>query len=278
MSLKKIDIAAKETVANLRTQKANPDLYKPIDTGIHELNMAIGGMPNKAYIAIGGKEGVGKTAVIMHLMTNLALAGRGKVLHFGLEEVEEETAIRALTRQSATVDRTMIRDLTLEEEHFQELERISKTLERVDLYTEDAIFTMEQIIRVAIEQQAYYVAIDYLQLAADRYGKNEAERLTAISRQIVQARNKYGIGFLVAFQLNEKGSAFGSRSVYKDANLVIQIEEVKDENKEIVPGVLDLVIKKSRISGKLRCTVNFSGAYSRITDVINISVQNMFDD
>ena len=257
-----------ETLAEMRLQQEHPELYRPIKWNITKLDRATGGILEGSYVVIGGKWKSGKTTVAQNIATVLGTAKRGLVLYYLLEEMKKQMAVRSMTRLSPTITRTHIRNVELDEDMFKELDMAANMLDSVNMEVDDGLTRVKDIIATAIERGARWVVIDYFQLLMDPVGRQENERLDAISRMIMEARNKHGITFIVVYQLNDKGKAYGSRAVYRDADMILEISKGEEENTgEEIPGTMFVDVLPGRsCPGGAHVEISFSGAHSRIMD------------
>jgi replicative DNA helicase len=157
---------------------------------------------------------------------------------------------------------------------WHDIEQARASLEDVNLYVDDSVRSAAAIIKAARERGSKYVVVDYLQLLEDKYGHSENERLEFVSRLFIAARNTDKITFIVVYQLNEKGKAHGTRSVYRDADMAIEIKSVDDTVRtDKIDGVVSLVVLPSRIAPSGTGVINlaYSGAHSRITNIAKLS-------
>ena len=266
-----------ETLGELHEWQDHPEQHEPIKTHITRLDKEVGGIVDHSYVVIGGKWKSGKTTVAQHIATILGVSNRGKVMYFLLEEMKRQMAIRSMTRLTPKVTRTIIRDIKITDEAFAELEAAAKMLDQVNMDIDDKLNNVRQIIALAEQEKAAFVVIDYFQLLRDFSGKKEVERLQEISKMIIESRNRSGITYIVVYQLNQKGTAHGSQTLYMDADLIIEISEGKDENTaEEIPGSMWLQVLPSRqCPGGAKFEIAFSGSHSRISDLIKFNPDDM---
>jgi replicative DNA helicase len=266
----KINVIADEVIAETKKKMEHPDEYRPIKTNLDELDKAIGGLVYPAYYVIGGKWKSCKTILAQHLATVLAASSHGRVDYFMLEEIKEQIGLRSLTRLTTSVTRNQFRDLNINAIDWMDITRARSALENVDLWVDDSVRSAAAIIKAARERGSKYVVVDYLQLLEDKYGHSESERLEYVSRLFIAARNTDKITFIVVYQLNEKGKAHGTRSVYRDADMAIEIKSVDDTVRtDKIDGVVSLVVLPSRIAPSGTGVINlaYSGAHSRISNI-----------
>jgi len=267
--LERISDITRNTIDLLKIKQAHPELYRPIPTGLDELDKIIVGIEDATFTVIGGEAKAGKSSFLLHIAGAIAAANRGKVIFYSLEELKDQIGRRSLSKLSMVTSRPMMRKLLLTEANFADMEEQQKKLEKLDLWVDDGITQAEWIINYALETGAKYVFADYLQLMTDRVGKNDGwERYNDISRMFLEARNKHNLTFIISYQIGKSGTAFGTTSIYRDADLVIEVGgKGKDKmlNKE-VPGLLSIRVLPSRICLGGSCNVYFNGDYNRFSN------------
>lgn len=273
-----VSVLGDQFIKGLEEKQKDPEKHRPIRTALHELDRRISGIVEAMYVGIGGPSKVGKTAVAQHVTTVISTVGRGKVGYFMLEEIAAQMAARSLARISPNVDRNMMYNLNVTEEGFLELWKANKMLEQeANLFIGDVYFTADEIIKAARENELKFVTVDYLQLMTDPGIHNESERLASISRKFVKSRNEDGITYIVVYQLNENNKALGSRTIYRDADLLLEVYPTKDdETGATLDGKLDIEVMPSRMCRAAgRVTVDFSGAHSRVSNQVVLDVGTM---
>ena len=231
--------------------------------------------PDHLYLAGKSMIPTHNTTLALQLAMRLASVNRGRVDYFQLEEIKEAMATRALVHGTQHVDRTKIRDLTLGEEDFKDLDKARSMLKNVNLFVEDNEGNAKQICALAKAHKSKFVIVDYLQLMWDNATgqQNESTRLESISRMFIKERNaSVNEGnprtFIIVYQMNEQGKAHGTRTVYKDCDGAIEIVPSEDAEKgEAIEGSIDVHILPGRVwQGGHKISLNFSGAHSLITD------------
>ena len=271
MAPQRVDEITRSVIDEIRRKQEHPELYRPIRTNLEDLDKIIGGITEGIYVVIGGKHKTAKSTLSLHLATVLAASKRGKTSYYSLEELRSQMGTRSLVRLTERTDRTMMRELVLQEEHFEELEAAHKMLTdgKVDLWIEDAEFAAEKIIAASLKDGSKFVVVDYLQLLQSKMARNDDyTRWDAISAQFVRARNEHGICFIVVYQIGDSGKAYATRSVYRDADLIIEVERKTDlvTEKEL-EEFIHVKVRRSRICPAGECDLSFSGAHSRVGNV-----------
>lgn len=271
----RLSIVSRDVIDTLRVHQADPDKYRPIRTNIDELDKKIGGIREAMYVGIGGPAKTGKTAFSQHIAIQLSVANRGKVATFMLEEIAEQMAVRSLTRTSAKVNRSMIFNLELTEDNFESLELAQIEIEKMEFYVGDVYFTADEIIRTCKKEGIKFAIVDYQQLLMDKGSSSESERLNGISRKFVKSRNEDKITYIIVYQLNDDGKQLSSRSINRDADLIIEVSPMIDDRSEKpVPGKMIITVKPSRMCKEAgNIPVDFSGAHSRVTSPASFNTE-----
>lgn len=272
--LERIDVLTERALEDIKHRQEHPELYRPIPSNLEDLDELIGGFLEADYVVIGGKHKVGKSSLLLHIAMAIATSGRGRVDYYSLEEMKRQMAIRALSRQTVATNRTMIRNLTLQPHNIKELEDAHKTIAdaNIDLWVADNIFTPEEMIERAIADGSTtrFIAIDYLQLMMiKKDAEKEYQKWDKISAMMIRARNEYGLGILMTYQIGDNDKAYGTRSVYKDADLLMEVERDIDKITEIEKKESVRVnILRSRICGSGKCELGFDGPHSRVHNYV----------
>ena len=274
-TFKKLGTVLAERYRELQRRQRNPEAYRPIATGLRDLDAIITGFPLPSYIAIAGPEKGAKTATMQHLMSMMSNAERGSSCIFSIEEMLFQWADRFFASLT-TVERGKIRDLKLTEEDFAEFKAIYKVMKNQDLALTSEVLTAEGIIKESVAKGFRIIGVDGVQLLMDFPRMLEKERLERISRMFLDARNKYGLTIITTWQLNEEGKVHGSRQSGKDADLNLKLSPVMDLQDKPVPGRVALNITSSRISAAndKDIELKFSGAHSRIGNLGTFDVKH----
>jgi replicative DNA helicase len=175
-----------------------------------------------------------------------------------------------LTRGTEHANRTKIRDLTLTAQDMVELERSADELDLIELYMEDRVFDGKKMIRLALANGAEVIIVDTYNLMDDKGSLNEALRQTEIARRFIQARNDLGLTIIVVYQLNDDGKQLSSRNLYRDCDLVIEVEQPEDPttNKPMTGFMtLEVIVNRNGPAGA-KAEVAVSPAHSRLEEVV----------
>ena len=197
-----------------------------VPTGFKKFDEKLGGLSPSNLIIGAARPGMGKTALILNMIENIAIKAQRPVGFFSLEMSRSEIMDRLL---SGITDVPIIRlrngDLT-EQEILLLKERVEKVKES-PLIVDDAPYqTIATLGAKAIQMKNKYdiqaIFIDYLQLISDMRGNasNRYMEITEISRRLKCLAKQLDIPVVCLSQL--------SRSVEQRADKTPQLSDLRD--------------------------------------------------
>lgn len=195
------------------------------------LNKATNGMHKGQYIVVGARPGAGKTTILENVAFDVAMRG-GTVIFASAEMPAEDLYRRTLTHMTGV--NLFFREEKLSEEEKIEVDMAMKKLQKLKLYVHEFRSTaqLEALIKEKHEKGGMkidLVVVDYVQLLDSKNPnlKNNYERVSAVSRDLVGMAKAYKIPFLCAAQLG-RGVDGGSQPTYSDFKESGQIEQDAD--------------------------------------------------
>jgi replicative DNA helicase len=204
-----------------------------------QLNKATGGIHKGQYIIVAARPGAGKTTFLENLAFSLGEKGK-KVLFATAEMPAVDLAKRSIAHM------TRINMFFGKEQYSQEeisrLQLAARKLEMMPIFVHEFRDTgqLDTIIRERM-RDVDLVVVDYVQLLRPKYnkGKNDYERVSAVSLELVEMAKKYKIPFVCAVQLGRNAQSQqptladikNSGQVEQDADVVISLWEHKDDVK-----------------------------------------------
>ena len=188
----------------------NPDQLPGIPTGLADLDALLGGVKRGKLTLIGGRPGMGKTALLENILRHAAKRGHA-ALFVSIEMVEEELASRQIAAEGS-VNLKRIEDAKLTETDYNNYIAAIDRLAALDVkcefpsrLTPTALATMVQ--RAVYDLNVEIVAVDYLQLmTAPGFsgGDNRVAEMTYISREAKLIAKEYDVALVAAAQLSRK--------------------------------------------------------------------------
>jgi len=125
------------------------------------------------------------------------------------------------------------------------------------------------MIRLALENHAEVIIVDTYNLMDDKGSLNEAIRQTEIARRFIEARNILGLTIIAIYQLNDDGKQLSSRNLYRDCDLVVEVDQPEDPttNKPMTGFMtLEVIVNRNGPAGT-KVEIAVTPAHSRLEEV-----------
>lgn len=179
-------------------------------TGLPDLDRITGGFQPGAYIAIGARPGVGKSAFALHTAMHISRT-RGTVLLVSMEMAAHEIFTRQVAAESG-VDGMAITTNQLDEEAYKAVEAAAGELSKAGLWINTSASTPLQVRREASRLKSRHglaaIVIDYIQLMQpDGRCGSRYEAVCEISRELKMLAMDLQIPVLVLTQFNRSSEA-----------------------------------------------------------------------
>lgn len=261
----KADAVLESTIEEIQRKLETDGSVTGVTTGFNDLDSITGGMQGSDLIILAARPGMGKTAFVLNMASNAAIAGQ-KVAIFTLEMSKEQLMSRVLA-SVARVDSSRLRkgDLT-DEEQDRLMEGARRIYEKKDYLGIDetpGISLMElrsRCRRYHKENGLDMVIIDYLQLMTAGTGKTESREreISEISMGLKNLAKELNIPVIALAQLNrgveqrpdkrpKLSDLRESGSMEQDADMILFIyrDEYYNPNSEMT-GIAEVLIAKNR--------------------------------
>lgn len=198
----------------LRTYEELEQAYNNKDddskqTGIADLDAAMGGLHPDEVTILAARPAVGKTALALQIILNFARKGN-KVILFSREMSQTRIAKRLISNQG-NVDGQKIRTGKFREKDWERIMQASGELSSMELYINDQAGTVSEIRAVCREKQQKggldLIVIDYLQLLRNNNRHDTREREVAeMSRAIKEMNLEMKIPVILLSQLSRSAA------------------------------------------------------------------------
>ena len=239
---------------------------------------------------IGGRPAMGKTALAISLLRNIAILNRTPIAYFSLEM----STVQFMNRFLSNVSNVEINHAELYSEKEQALlDDAEKIIEDAPIFLDDtpALSIQElrtKASRLVREHQVKLIIIDYLQLmnASGMSYSNREEEVSVITRSLKALAMELNIPIIALSQLNRRENREGidgkrpqlsdlreSRTIEQDADMICFIHRpeyyriFQDEKGNDLHGMAEIIVAKNR-NGKMEDTLlKFSSQIARFDNI-----------
>lgn len=231
-------------IENLQWRMKNPGAIKGLSSGFRRLNLTLDGLQPGAMIVIAARPGVGKTAALVNILTNICLEGT-PVGMFSLEMPKAQLLERILYGMAGINSDDIRRGKPMTVGQQQHFTAAVRKITDAPLHIDDeSALTIEKIKargrRMVREHGVKCIGVDYLQLvrSMSQQARGSREReVSEISAGLKAMAKELNIPVLVLAQLNRdvekrQGKSQGkpvvsdlrdSGSIEQDADQIIMI-------------------------------------------------------
>ncbi|RHI87035.1 helicase DnaB [Phocaeicola vulgatus] len=263
---------------------------RAIQSGFTELDKITFGWKKGELIVIGGRPAMGKTALAISLVRNIAILNRTPIAYFSLEMSTVQFMNRFLSNVS-NVEINHAESYTKKEQAL--LDNAEKIIEDAPIFLDDTPALSVQELRTKAshlirEHQVKLIIIDYLQLmnASGMIYSNREEEVSVITRSLKALAMELNIPIIALSQLNRRENCEGidgkrpqlsdlreSRTIEQDADMICFIHRpeyyriFQDEKGNDLHGMAEIIVAKNR-NGKMRDTLlKFSSQIARFDNI-----------
>lgn len=249
-----------------------------IPTNYVDLDQVISGLGRGELIILAGRPSMGKSALALNIIENLAERGRGS-LFFSLEMSTEIVQQRSYARY-AQINLDALRNGRINAEEKQRISSAEKRLSELPIALDDTgSLTITQVMAKAKAHKIRFgldlIVVDYLQLMSG-VGSSREQEVSSISKGLKNLAKDLNVPVLALAQLNrgvenrvDKQPTLSdlreSGAIEQDADVVMFIyrDEVYNkapDNPKI--GMADIIVGKQRNGPLGRVTMFFKKEYS----------------
>ena len=238
-----------KTINIIDARFKNKNAFSGIASGITKLDSMTSGFQKSEMIIVGARPSMGKTALAMSMMENIAINKKIPCGFFSLEMSADQIGQRLLS-QVARIQGTNLKSGLLKFEDFKKLQDAAGECFHAPLYIVDTpnmklLDLRAMARRMRVTQKVEIIFIDYIGLITPE--NTEAplhEQQSMISKSLKSLARELEIPIVVLCQVarsaegNEPGLAElrGSGSIEQDADMVMFIHGDRSRNKETNEG------------------------------------------
>ena len=231
-----------------------------VPTGFTDLDKMLGGLQPSDLLITAGRPGMGKTALMLTMVSNAALIHKKRVAVFSLEMSNEQVVQRLIAQQTG-IDSQRLRSGKLTDEDWPVFNHSIEVLGDTRIYLDDtpALTPLQlrtKCRRLHMEYGIDLVILDYLQLmSGETRNDNRVQEVSYISRSLKQLARELNVPLMAAAQLSraveqradkepQLSDLRESGSLEQDADIVMFI--YRDEKDPSMANVTHLKIAKHR--------------------------------
>jgi len=236
-----------------------------IETGYPDLDTMTNGLQNSEMIVLAARPSMGKTALAMNLIENIACDLRLPCAVFSLEMSKQQLAQRMLCSRGQ-IDAHKLRKGMLNGQEYQHLATVVGELAKAPIWVDDsASLTLMDLRakarRLKLQHDIRVIMIDYLQLMDNPGPDSRQQQISEISRGVKAIARELKIPVIVLSQLNRAtegreghrprmSDLRESGSIEQDADVVMLLHRedyYKLSQPDFVPdNVAEIIIAKQR--------------------------------
>lgn len=238
-----------KTINIIDARFKNKNAFSGIASGITKLDSMTSGFQKSEMIIVGARPSMGKTALAMSMMENIAINKKIPCGFFSLEMSADQIGQRLLS-QVARIQGTKLKSGLLKFEDFKKLQDAAGECFNAPLYIVDTpnmklLDLRAMARRMRVNQKVEIIFIDYIGLITpENTDAPLHEQQSMISKSLKSLARELEIPIVVLCQVarsaegNEPGLAElrGSGSIEQDADMVMFIHGDRSRNKETNEG------------------------------------------
>lgn len=255
-----------------------------IRTGFHDLDRMLGCIGPTDFVVIGARPSMGKTAMALNIMENVAMKQEKATAFFSLEMSKEQLGTRMICSYSG-VPAEKIRNGEIGSEEISALGNAAKEISSAPIELRDnAPMTAAALVASARQMKAEknigLIIVDYLQLmAGDRRDSSRQQEVSDISCSLKNLAKEIKVPVIALSQLNRgvesredkrprMSDIRESGSLEQDADIIIFL--YRDEyyySDSDDKGVAEVIISKHRNGSTGTVRLMFSKEITRFCDL-----------
>ncbi len=288
-----IDPVISQAIARIEEASKQPNGFSGLQTGFYALDKITSGWQNGDLIIIAARPAMGKTALVLSMIKNMAVDYNTPVALFSLE-MPNLQIVNRLISNVCSLEGEKIKNGQLSALEWSNLMTRVKSLYSAPIYVDDnaalSIFELRtKARRLVREHGVKLIVIDYLQLmnaTGMKFGSREQE-VSNISRSLKQLAKELGIPIIALSQLNRSVEQRGddkqkggkrpqlsdlreSGAIEQDADIVCFIHRPEyyyksgeDAEGNDIRGQAEFIIAKHRSGATDTVLLRFVNRYAR---------------
>ena len=280
-----------KTQSDLEKLASNKGKITGIPTGFYELDKITAGFHPHELIIIAARPGMGKTAIALNIVNNIAIQAKKTVALFNMEMGAEQLAMRMLS-SVGQIDAGKLKTGALEHSDWKRVNEAISRLSDTKIFIDDTAGTTVGEIRSKCRKLKMspngldIVVIDYLTLiqGSSKNGANRQQEVADISRALKTMAMELDVPVIALSQLSrgieqrvDKKPMLSdlreSGAIEQDADIVAFLH-CSDEEREKENSLMEFVIRKHRNGPLADIPLIFQRATSTFANVANVKEEN----
>ena len=262
-----------------------------IPTGYYELDKLTSGFHPHELIIVAARPGMGKTAIALNFVTNIAINSKKTIALFNMEMGAEQLVTRMLS-SVGQIDGSKLKTGNLEHSDWKRLNEAISRLSNTKIFIDDTAGQTVGEIRSKCRKLATspsgldLVLIDYLTLiqGSSKNGANRQQEVADISRALKTMAMELNVPVIALSQLSrgieqrvDKKPMLSdlreSGAIEQDADIVAFLH-CTDEERAKENSLMEFVIRKHRNGPLADVPLIFQRATSTFVNVANVKEEN----
>ncbi len=280
-----------KTQADIEKLSENKGDITGIPTGYYELDKLTSGFHPHELIIVAARPGMGKTAIALNFVTNIAINSKKTIALFNMEMGAEQLATRMLS-SVGQIEGSKLKTGNLEHSDWKRLNEAISRLSDTKIFIDDTAGQTVGEIRSKCRKLATspsgldLVLIDYLTLiqGTSKNGANRQQEVADISRALKTMAMELNVPVIALSQLSrgieqrvDKKPMLSdlreSGAIEQDADIVAFLH-CTDEEREKQNSLMEFVIRKHRNGPLADVPLIFQRATSTFVNVANVKEEN----
>ena len=273
----------------------NKHYVSGIPSGFDDLDDLTSGFQPSDMVVLAARPSMGKTALALRMIEEIAVVHKTPVAIFSLEMSSEQLTQRMLCSK-ARLNSQAARKGIFEEKRWRDITRAASELTEAPIYVNDTPgLSALQLRAIARRLKSTHgikmIFLDYLQLmqASSRRYDNRQQEISEISRAVKSLARELQIPVMVLSQLNREvenrpgrrpqlSDLRESGAIEQDADLVLLLVRQEFYDPEAKPGLGEVVVAKQRNGPTGEFEVAFLGDFARFEQASKQAAPEEFSD
>ena len=280
-----------KTQADIEKLSENKGDITGIPTGYYELDKLTSGFHPHELIIVAARPGMGKTAIALNFVTNIAINSKKTVALFNMEMGAEQLATRMLA-SVGQIEGSKLKTGNLEHSDWKRVNEAISRLSNTNIFIDDTAGQTVGEIRSKCRELATspsgldIVVIDYLTLiqGSSKNGANRQQEVADISRALKTMAMELNVPVIALSQLSrgieqrvDKKPMLSdlreSGAIEQDADIVAFLH-CSDEEREKENSLMEFVIRKHRNGPLADIPLIFQRGTSTFVNVAKVKEEN----